>query len=97
MSRAIDTRAASTSDARDLRHEVVQEEDRERQREDRVRQPDDPERAVQLPGSRTVVQEGDEGDLDRHDLQREDTATNRMLRPLKSSHANAVGREERDR
>src|SRR3954466_12688866 len=56
---------------RDLLHEVVQQEDRQRQREDRVRQPDGPEG----PGQARVDVEGeerDERDLDRDDLEGED-------------------------
>ena len=56
---------------RDLLHEVVQQEDRQRQAEDRVRDPHRPERVLQAEVDEDRLQR-DQGDLDRHDLQRED-------------------------
>ena len=65
---------------RDLLHEVVQQEDRQRQREDRVGQPDRPERARE-PGVDVERQQRDQRDLDRHDLQGEDRDEQRCCCP----------------
>jgi chemotaxis response regulator CheB len=54
--------------ARQLRHEVVQQEDRERQAESRVRQPDAEERAVQVAGA-VDLQDRNQRHLDRDDEQ----------------------------
>ena len=54
--------------ARQLRHEVVEQEDRQRQAEARMGQPDAEERAVQVPGA-VDLQDRDQRHLDRHDQQ----------------------------
>ena len=56
---------------RNLLHEVVQQEDRQRQAEDRVRDPHRPERVLQAEVDEDRLQR-DQRHLDRHDLQGED-------------------------
>ena len=72
---------------RDLPHEVVQQEDRQRQREDRVRQPDRPERAGQ-PGLDVEVSSGIRVTC-IGTICRAKTTRNRKLLPGKLIQANA--------
>ena len=82
------TRAASISSLGHLLHEVVQQEDRQRQREDRVRDPHRPERAVQARTSTKSESSGISATCSGTICSAK-IATNRKSRPRKSIQANA--------